>query len=233
MVAPRIVARRLRVVSGIALALALIGLAAWLFLLNWRPAERAFPVQGVDVSAAQGRIQWFALKAAGARFAYARATMGAAVRDDRFAANWQGMYEAEIPRGAIHIYSLCQLASDQAANFVTTVPRRGAQLPAAIDLDFHRDCTARPDRQVVLTELQTLLRATESHLGKTPILRISKRFEDRYRISEAFPNRLWAVGTFFPPDYLARGWTLWQANRFRHAKGVTGALNWNVIAPAP
>ncbi|QIG80459.1 glycosyl hydrolase [Sphingosinithalassobacter tenebrarum] len=219
--------------AGVALALALIGLLASLFAITWRPDIRDFPVQGVDIDETQGSTHWFALKAAGARFGYARATIGADRHDSRFETHWQGMYEAGIARGAIHVFSLCQLSSDQASNFVTTVPRHGDQLPAAVDLDFRDDCPAHPDRRVVLTELHLLLAAIERHLGKSPVLRVSRRFEERYGVSRAFPNRLWAVQSFFPPDYLARRWTLWQATTIRRVKGAGGTINWNVIAPAP
>ena len=73
--------RRTRVFAGVALALALIGLCFWLFAINWRPAVKDFPIQGIDVAEAQGEIDWWAVKRTGIVFAYARATHGVAKVD--------------------------------------------------------------------------------------------------------------------------------------------------------
>lgn len=224
-------ARRLRIVAGIALALALIALVAWLFAIRWRPPVEDFALQGIDVSEAQGSIDWFAVKAAGASFAYLRATAGAEHRDARFAANWQDSYEAGVRRGAIHAFSLCRLAADQAGNFVTTVPRTGDALPAAIELDFEPDCSARPEREVAVGEIARLAQAIEIHTGKPVILKVSSAFERRYRIADAVPRSLWAVQSFFPAAYFPRPWRMWQASRFRRIDGVAAPVNWNVVAP--
>lgn len=53
----------------------------------------------VDVSEAQGTVDWVAARAAGVELAYARATYGTYV-DRQFAANWSAMRGAGIERGA-------------------------------------------------------------------------------------------------------------------------------------
>lgn len=226
----RILARRSRVTAGIALAVALIGFCAWLFAINWRPSPGDFPVQGVDVSEVQGPIDWWAVKKSGARFAYIRATEGARETDLRFPENWRGTFEAGFRRGAIHVFSLCQLAADQAANFVRLVPRSDDQLPPAVDIEFRSDCAARPERDVVIGELARFLVSIERHLGEHAVLRIGKRVESQYRLSEAFSRVLWSQQAFFPPYYLARPWTIWQASGFRRVEGVSGPVNWDVMA---
>ncbi|RYD54981.1 MAG: glycosyl hydrolase [Sphingomonadales bacterium] len=226
----RVLARRSRVAAGVALALAVVGLCAWLFAINWRPRPADFPVQGVDVSEVQGPIEWWTVKKSDARFAYIQATTGANHTDLRFPENWRGTFEAGIRRGALHVFSLCQLAADQAGNFVSIVPRSDDQLPAAIDLDFHSDCAARPERDVVIGEVGRFVAAIETHLGEHAVLRVSKRFEAQYRISDAFPRLLWSQQAFFPPHYFARPWTIWQATGFRRIEGISGPVNWNVMA---
>ena len=220
---------RFRVAAAIALALAL-GLCAWLFAIGWRPSPDDFPVQGVDVGEAQGAIDWWAVQKSGARFAYIRATQGATAADHRFAENWRGAQEAGFRRGPLHVFSLCQPAADQAANFVSLVPRSDDQLPAAVDVEFGADCPARPERDVAIAELARFLIAIERHLGEHAVLRIGKRIEAEYRLSHAFPRVLWSRQAFFAPDYLARPWTIWQASSFRRIDGVHGPVNWNVMA---
>lgn len=229
----RVLARRARIAAGVALALALVALVGLLFAVTWRPSPRAFPVQGVDVGEAQGTIDWFALRRRGVAFAYVRATDGAERRDTRFAENWRGAYAAGVARGAVHEFSLCRLASDQARNFVTTVPRDAAQLPMALALSFAPGCAARPDRAVLLAEIREFLAAVEGHLGRRAILRITADFEAAYRVSAAIPRPLWSIGQFSPPYYLARPWTLWRANRFRRVEGVDAPVPWTVKAPDP
>lgn len=222
--------RRARTVAGFAIALALIGVCAAMFGISWRPSPEHFPIQGPDVSEATGPIDWFTLHGSGADFAYARATSGADHQDTRFAENWAGMYEAGVRRGALHVFSLCRLAADQAANFVRTVPRDSDQLPVAVFLDFEPGCVARPDRDVVIGEIRRLLIALETHSGKPTLLMVARPFEVQYRVAEGIPRNLWAVGAFFPPSYFPRPWRMWQANRFRRLAGAEQLLHWNVVA---
>lgn len=226
----RILWRRTRIFAGTGLALALIGFLAWLVAINWRPDAKSFPLQGIDVSEAQGAIDWWAVKANDdVRFVYVRATIGADRRDKRFGRNWRGAFAVSMPRGAIHIFSLCQLAADQAGNLVKTLPRADDQLPVALDLDFDPACAARPERNVVLGEITRFLAGVEGITGKPAVLRISKAFEARYRVGEAIPRKLWSVGAFFPPAYFDKPWTMWQASSFRRIEGVPGAVNWDVM----
>ncbi len=226
----RVLARRLRYVVPGLILLGLIAWCAWLFASRWRPSPSDFPVQGVDVSEEQGPIEWWTAKKAGIAFAYLRATSGAEGRDLRFPENWRWTYEAGVRRGALHVYSLCQLAADQAGNFVSTVPRSDDQLPPAVELDFDPGCKARPERQVVIGELDRFLHTIETHIGKPGILLVSARFEAQYRISDAFQRLLWSRGAFFPPWYFARPWSIWQASRFRRIEGIGAPVNWDVMA---
>src|SRR4051812_48612059 len=109
MALPRLWWRRARILSGIALALALIGLRGWLIAINWQPDRNAFPVQGIDISEANEPADWFAIRQTREiQFVYVRASMGATGRDARFQMHWSGLQQAQIRRGAIHVFSLCQ-----------------------------------------------------------------------------------------------------------------------------
>jgi lysozyme len=222
--------RRIRIVTGVLLSLAMVCLFAWLFAINWRPGATAFPVQGVDVAEAQGAIDWWKVKEQGVQFAYIHATSGAHGRDRHFAANWRGVYETATPHGAIHRFSLCQLAADQAGNFVAAVPRAPDLLPFALELDFEPDCAARPARDVVLGEINLFLATVEPHMGKRAILKITRRFDNWYRVSDAIHRPLWSIEPFFPPSYFDKPWTIWQASSFRRVDGVANAVNWDVMA---
>lgn len=220
---------------GRACALTIVGglsaIVCWTFAVSWHPSDDSYAYQGIDVSAAQGPIDWWTVKAGGADFGYLRATAGADTRDPDFAAGWSAIYETGMRRGAIHVYSLCRLAADQANNFNTTVPRTADALPAAIDIDFTDDCPSRPERSVVLDELRRFITMVEAHTGTPVLLKLSQRFEATYRISSAIPRPVWAVQNAFPPSYAARPWRMWQATNLRRIDGVKGPVHWDVAAP--
>ncbi|CAN5480174.1 hypothetical protein BH09PSE4_BH09PSE4_23400 [soil metagenome] len=216
---------------GAALVLAgLTGILGWTFAVTWRPAPGDFPIQGVDVTESNGDIDFPSLKAAGADFAYIRATYGADGRDARFADYWHDAYEADVRRGALHAYSFCRLAADQANNFITTVPRTSDALPAAVVIDFADDCPDRPVRAVVLSEIERFLTMVETHTGKPMLIKVSDQVEHQYRLSSAIKRSLWSTRFFFPPDYSTRPWRMWQASGIRHVDGVATPVNWDVVA---
>jgi lysozyme len=213
-----------------AIALALTGVAAWTLALSWRPTDK-YVFQGVDVSEDQGAVEWWTVKGGGANFAYMRATSGAAGRDQRFEKNWAEVEKTGMRRGAMHRYSLCNLAVDQANNFNTTVPKDEDALPAAVELDFTDDCAARPEQTVVVDELRKFLTMVEAHTGKPVLLRIASRFDGQYKVTQGIPRPVWAIGNFFPPEYAARPWRMWQASDMRRIDGVDGPVHWDVVRP--
>lgn len=171
------------------------------------------------------------MRAAGADFAYVVATAGADRRAPGFEANWTALPQAGLRRGAVHLYSLCQLAADQANAFNLVVPRAGDALPAAVDVSFRDDCAARPDPIVLAGELRRFLGIVEAHTGKPMLLRVSRAVDRRYRLSTAIDRPVWAVANVFPPAYAARPWRLWRASSFRRVGGIEGLVNWDVVTP--
>ena len=219
---------------GIALVfMMLLGAAGWVFAISWRPSDKSYAFQGVDVSERNGPIDWMTLHGTGtgADFGYIRATYGADGRDTRFAANWSDAYAADVRRGAIHEYSLCRLAVDQANNFNTVVPPVSDALPAAVSIDFTGDCSDRPERSVLIGEVKRFMTMVEAHTGKPVLLMTSKRLEAAYRLSADIPRPVWSAQDFFPPDYAARPWRMWRANDMRRVEGMEGPVNWDVVAP--
>lgn len=213
-----------------AAALLLIGSAGWVYASQWEPDRARFPVQGVDVSAANGAVAWDAVRAGGATFVYIAATSGARARDTAFQTNWEGAYMARLRRGAIHRYSLCDHPRAQATNFMATVPRTTDQLPAITEFTFDPACAARPDREALLDDVAAFLTTAEGHLGKPMLIAPSPEFEDEYALTQGIARPIRASSTWLEPDYLPRAWTLWRATTLRRIDGVDGPLNWNAVA---
>ncbi len=225
----RLIQRRARYLGVGLVVIGLATLIAWSFAINWYPAPRSYPFQGPDVDAADGAIEWPVVRGGGASFAYLTATIGADTRDPMFQANWSDVYASGLRRGAIHVYSLCRLAADQANNFNTTVPRTSDSLPPAIQIDFEDGCAARPERDVVIGEIERLVTMIETHTQTPVLLKVSRRFDAAYRVSAAIRRPIWSVQNFFPPDYAARPWRMWQASDMRRIDGAPGRVHWNVV----
>ncbi|WP_253343437.1 GH25 family lysozyme [Sphingobium sp. OAS761] len=219
---------RAAAVLAIAAALAL---AMFLYARGWAPSRDQYPAQGVTISADDGAVDWGTLAAQGTDFAYIRAAQGSDMRDAAFAANWRGARAAGMRYGAMLDYSLCRLASEQATRFMTTVPRDNAALPPAIRLTFDPACPARPGRDLVLSELNTLINLVEGHAGKPVLLNVTEAFDKVYDVGSGINRTLWLDGNFFPPDYATRPWVMWTATDMRHIDGVDGPVRWDVVAP--
>lgn len=218
-----------RLAAGAALCATAMG-GAWWGATDWRPSPEDYPVQGVDVDASTGAIDWGTARARDVAFAYVSATSGDAARDPAFQGHWTALAEQGIRRGAVHHYSLCADAAAQADHFNATVPRTADALPAVVAFSFSEACAARPEPAALLKEIGVFLARVERHTGRPALIRVDAAFEDAYRLSEGVARTFWGERLFFEPDYLARGWKLWQANDRRRVDGFERPVHWNVVA---
>lgn len=229
---PRKTSRRTRLrLFGAVILLVLIG-AGWLWwdMRHWQPPRAAWPMQGVEIGAPDGAVDWKALKATGADFAYLDASASAFARDESFTGNLEEARAAGLQLGAVHRFDPCQPAERQAGNFVTQVPRDAAMLPPAVDLDLLADaCPVKVGDAAVLSELTTFLNQIETHTGKPAILKLSSTFEARYHVAAAIDRNLWLVRDRFQPDYAGRPWTLWTANGALASAAGEEPLRWVVV----
>ncbi len=224
--------RRLRTrLLGALLLLVLAGGAwAWWQLHHWQPPRAAWPMQGLEVSAEDGEIDWTAAKAIGADFVYLDASASAFARDPAFVKNLEDARAAKLQTGAVHRYDPCQPAERQAANFVTVVPREKAMLPPAVELDMLADnCPIKVSDAKVVSELTTFLNQIETHTGKAALLKLSKRFEARYHVAAGIDRNLWLSGDRFQPDYAGRPWTMWTANSALTTAAAAQPVRWVVV----
>ena len=221
---------RLRLFGALALLALLVGGWGWWGLHHWRPSHSDFPVQGVEVGSDDGAVNWKAVKAIGASFVYLDASASAFARDPAFVKHLEDARAARLQVGAVHRYDPCQPAEKQAANFVTVVPRDGAMLPPALDLDLTaEDCPVKVSDAAVTSELMTFLNQIETHTGKPTILKISSSFEKRYHLAAKIDRNLWLVRTRFQPGYAGRPWMLWTANRNLDTAASDAPLRWVVV----
>lgn len=223
---------KLRVLAALLLVAMLFGGYAWWHLHHWKPERAAYPVQGVEVGAEDGEVDWRAIKAIGADFAYIDASASAFARDSAFVANLEAARAVKLQVGAVHRYDPCQPADRQAANFVTVVPRDAALLPPAVELDrLGDDCPVKVSDAAIESELTTFLNQVETHTGKPAILKVTDRFEAHYHVATRIDRNLWLVRDRFQPDYAGRPWTMWTANTALDTEAGAEALRWVVVQP--
>jgi len=222
---------KLRLAGALLLA-ALIGAGwAWWTFHHWRPASSAFAVQGAEIGAEDGAVDWAALKTSGASFVYLDASASAFARDPGFVRNLEEARAAKLQIGAVHRYDPCQPAEVQSANFVTVVPRDAALLPPAVELDALADnCPVKVSDAAVESELMTFLNQIETHTGKATLLKVSSAFQSRYHLATRLDRNLWLVRNRFEPDYAGRPWTMWTANTMLQNDASATPLRWVVVS---
>jgi GH25 family lysozyme M1 (1,4-beta-N-acetylmuramidase) len=105
------------------------------------PLPRVARIPGLDVSSHQGNVDWPATAAAGARFAYVKATEGTTYRNPFFAQQYNGSYQVGLIRGAYH-FALPDVSdgptqADYFVNHGGGWSPDGRTLPPALDLEYN------------------------------------------------------------------------------------------------
>jgi lysozyme len=223
---------RLRWLAALLLVAIVGGGLGWWHVRHWVPDRAAYPVQGVVAGSAEAPVDWRAVKAIGADFAYLDASASAFARDPAFTANLAAARAAGLQVGAVHRYDPCQPADKQAGNFVTVVPRDPKLLPPAVELEMlAEDCPIRVSEAAVQSELMTFLNQVETHTGKPALLKLGRAFERRYGIAAALDRNVWLTGNRIEPGYAGRPWTLWTANSGLPTEAGAEPLRWVVLQP--
>lgn len=217
---------------ALALGLAFAALAAWFWweMRDWAPSEDEYPEQGAAIGAFGEPVRFDTVRALGGRFVYLEASRGAKSLNPRFAQDRARAQAAGLKVGAVHVFDPCERADGQSANFVTVVPRDPDLLPPAIALlDTADHCPSRVSEAAVQSELMTLINQIERHAAKPSILKLSRAFEERYRIAGAIERDLWVMGNRFEPGYAGRPWLLWSANLARRTEAAGEPIEWVVV----
>ena len=221
--------RRWRLALALTMLAIIPALLAWRALEAWRPDRAAWPMQGVALGADNAPVAWPTLAQLGANFAYVDATAARRVINPRFTQEAEAATAAGLRVGAIHHYALCDLASEQAAQFVRLVPRDANALPPLVLIDDNPGCTNRPTRALLLSELATFLGQVETHMGKPAIIGPSATIEADYHVSDAINRSLLLRRDWREPGSDAPDWVLWQANSHLKIAGATGTVRWLVL----
>jgi lysozyme len=197
-----------------------------------------YPVHGIDISRWQGDIDWRAVRAAGTRFAFIKATEGGDHIDPRFVQNWNGARAAGIPTGAYHFVYWCRPAHEQAHWFVQHIPQANDNLalPPILDVEWNghsRTCPKKVSREVAIEKMKLMLRELEQHTGKRPIIYTDIPFHkdviEGTSEFEGYP--FWIRSTAARPEerYANRRWEFWQFTTTGRVPGIKGDVDRNAF----
>ena len=192
------------------------------------------PVQGIDVSKYQGRIDWEEVRKSGIRFAYLKASEGGDLADPRFRENWEGAAAAGVPRGAYHFMYWCRPATDQATWFAQTVPQDPSQLPPVLDLEWNTGsptCRKCVPRDQALEEISVMLSLMEKHTGKRPVIYTDIIFHRNVLEGElaAYDFCLRSIAAEPEHRFWGRPWTFWQYTDTGRVPGIEGDVDRNAF----
>jgi lysozyme len=194
----------------------------------------SFPIHGIDISKWQGDIDWQAVKSAGTKFAFIKATEGGDHLDERFHANWAGAKAAGIPRAAYHFVFWCRSAEEQADWFRRHVPRDPGALPPVLDVEWNghsRTCPKKIDSDLARKKIAILLKAMEEHTGKKPIIYTDIPFHADVLKGHLPEYDFWLRSTAAEPHerYDNREWSFWQYTTTGRVPGIAGAVDRNAF----
>jgi lysozyme len=190
--------------------------------LGEEPDSRA---QGIDVSDAQGRIDWAKMAASGLSFGIARVSDGLTQPDTQFATNWAGIKKAGLVRGAYQFFRPADDPVAQADLYVRTVGGfQAGDLPPFLDLEA-TDGVAGSE---VLANVAKWVHEVEAKTLLTPLVYVSPGFWDALGRAPAPPRGvgLWVAHWGVPAPRLPVGfqqWTIWQYTQSSTLAAANGA----------
>jgi lysozyme len=189
-------------------------------------------LSGIDVSKWQGEVNWQAVKQAGVAFAFVRASYGSSEVDSRFAANWQGMKNVGLPRGAYHFFVTADDATAQANLFLRGVGSlEDGDLPPVLDVEAQSGTGAH-----LVGSVQTWLDLVERELGRRPIIYTGPSFWNQNLTGGFGSYPLWVAeyGVSSPkPVNGWDGWTFWQYSESGAVEGVAGNTDLDYFNGSP
>ena len=194
------------------------------------PSKTTYPIQGIDISHHQGKIQWQNLPKDEVSFVYIKATEGSHLKDKRFGENWQASKQLGIRRGAYHFFTACRSGVAQAENFIRSVPVDRDALPPVLDAEFSQDCKEPENVIDVQKEVSTFITLLEKHYRKPVVIYTTDEFMRLFPLKEFATQPIWIRSIFSEPTGVRIAhWQLWQYKNRGRLKGIQGFVDLNVF----
>ena len=192
------------------------------------PSFDEYPVQGIDVSHHQQKIDWEKLDRQIVQFAFVKATEGGNHKDSLFQHNWREAIRNNIPVAAYHFFTFCKEGEEQARNYIHYVPRDSIDLPPVIDLEYGGNCQEENRKEDLISEIANYLSIIEDHYKRKVIIYTTNEFYKNYLINQFPDNPIWIRDIISSPDLPdGRNWTFWQYTNRGRLEGIHTAVDLN------
>lgn len=192
-------------------------------------------IKGIDVSYANGIIDWNKVKKSGIEYAILRSTFGSespSQIDSEFFQNAQGCVKNNIPFGVYHFaYFVNEQKATEEANFVIKKANEYKKYVKFIALDVEEDSERyaknlgyNPDWTKCAVKFMECIKAA----GYTPILYANQSWiTNKYNYDTIRKYKLWyAAPDATSPKYDA---TIWQYSWKGKVNGITGDVDMNYL----
>jgi lysozyme len=200
-------------------------------------------LEGPDVSSHQGQVNWSAVAGAGIGFGFTKASGGACYRNPTFGANWSGMRQAGLPRGAYHYAFESSLQpfpgpgpEAEAAYFLSTVLPHGLGQGDMLALDIEEGPSDLNLGQWALA----WCRYVERQVGYKPLVYTAAFFTDPHHFAEVpelAEYGLWLADWQELEPAPVAPWssiTFWQHTDRAQVAGIAGPVDLNrLLGPEP
>ncbi|MGE8720493.1 glycoside hydrolase family 25 protein [Leptospira terpstrae] len=194
------------------------------------PSDEKYPIRGIDVSSHQGKIEWNLVPKKDISFVYIKATEGGNFKDKSFLLNWKEAKKQGFKVGAYHFFTLCKSGSEQAENFIQTVPKEIDSLPPVVDLEFVGNCKERPNFENVQNEISIFLDRIDSFYNTKTVLYLTNEFIEKYLGDQLFDHPVWIRNIFIHPNtFSSLEWTIWQYKNTARVEGIHAPVDLNVL----
>ncbi len=166
-------------------------------------------ITGIDISFWNGVIHWPTAKAAGAEYAFVKASQAVSA-DPLFRSNWSAA-KGIVLRGAYHYYDWSVPPIMQANRFLTTIAGDIGELPPVLDYEELADI---PITTTALAYIRAWLDRVETVTGKVPMIYTSQGMWKAHGSPDPEWTRypLW-LADYTPPANVPAPWsryTFWQ-----------------------
>jgi len=191
-----------------------------------------YPIHGIDVSYAQGRIDWQKVKAMHddsihISFAFIKATEGLLKVDPYFRRNWREAPKNGIVCGAYHFLRANKNGLWQARFFMQTVSMDKGDLPAVADVET-LDGTSPEEMRL---QLQSFLTYVETRTKTKPIIYTHLSFYATYLAGFFDDYPLWIAHYDHSDLYVDQSfkWRFWQHSDKARVNGINHVVDFNAF----
>lgn len=183
---------------------------------------------GLDVSGHQGPVDWDAVRAKGATFAYVKATEGTGFKNPQFSQQYSGSYRVGLIRGSYHFALPDRSTGAAQANYFVDNgggwSADGKTLPGALDIEYnpYGETCYGLDHGKMVNWIRDFSNTYQQRTGRYPVIYTTTnwwRTCTGNNPSFGQTNPLWLARYAADPGVRPAGWhfhTFWQFNN----KGV-------------